>query len=251
MMSPGESTPPRGYDWPQAVRAGAGAAWPIFLGYLPIGIAFGVLAQKSGLHPFDVGLMSLLVFAGSAQFIAVSMLAAGAGASAVVATTFVVNLRHLLMSSALAPHLQGVGHGWSALFAYGITDESFAVNHARFSRGGWHWRPALALNQSACLVWVASTMAGAWAGRFIPQGAFGIDYALIAMFLCLLVFQLRGRRHAVTAAISGLLAVALSLVLPGNAYIIIATVLAATFGTLALRRNTEAKGGRSRETQKP
>jgi len=243
MTSPEQTAPARGYDWPRALRAGAGAAWPIFLGYLPIGAALGVLAQKSGLRPFEAGLMSLLVFAGSAQFIAVSMLAAGAGASAVVATTFVVNLRHLLMSSALAPHLRGVGHGWLALFAYGITDESFAVNHARFSRGGWHWRPALALNQSACLVWVAATMAGAWAGRFIPPGAFGIDYALIAMFLCLLVFQLRGRRHAITAAVSGLLAVALSLVLPGNAHIILATVLAATFGSLALRRARGGRGG--------
>ena len=251
MKGPGETAAPRVHDWPQALRSGTGAAWPIFLGYVPIGIAFGVLAQKSGLRPFDVGLMSLLVFAGSAQFIAVSMLAAGAGASAVVATTFVVNLRHLLMSSALAPHLQRVGHGWLALFAYGITDESFAVNHARFSRGGWHWRPALALNQSACVVWVAATMAGAWAGRFIPQGAFGIDYALIAMFLCLLVFQLRGRRHAITAAVSGLLAVALSLVLPGNAYIIIATVVAATFGTLVLGRGKEDGDGRPGEAGGP
>ncbi|MCF8061481.1 MAG: AzlC family ABC transporter permease [Deltaproteobacteria bacterium] len=246
-----ESKAPRGYDWPRALRAGTGAAWPIFLGYVPIGVAFGVLAQKGGLGPFEVGLMSLLVFAGSAQFIAVSMLAAGAGASAVVATTFVVNLRHLLMSSALAPHLHQVGHGWLALFAYGITDESFAVNHARFSRGGWHWRPALAVNQSACAVWVTGTMAGAWAGRFIPQGAFGIDYALIAMFLCLLVFQLRGRRHAVTAAISGALAVGLSLVLPGNAYIILSTVLAATFGTLALRGRAGGRGGASEGTRNP
>jgi 4-azaleucine resistance transporter AzlC len=240
-----------GCGWTRALRSGTGAAWPIFLGYLPIGTAFGVLAQKSGLHPFEVGLMSLLVFAGSSQFIAVTMLAAGAGASAVVATTFVVNLRHLLMSSALAPHLRKVGHGRLALLAYGITDESFAVNHARFSRGGWDWKAALAVNQSACVVWVASTMLGAWAGRFIPPGAFGIDYALIAMFLCLLVFQIRGRLHAFTAAVSGLLAVALSLVLPGNAYILLATILAATLGSLVLRRGEKGKHGTSAGDRTP
>jgi hypothetical protein len=81
---------------------GLSAGWPICLGYLPIGTAFGVLAQKAGLTPLQIGLMSIMVFAGSAQFIAVSMLAVGASAPAIIATTFVVNLRHVLMSSALA-----------------------------------------------------------------------------------------------------------------------------------------------------
>ncbi len=226
--------------WSNALRSGAAAAWPIFLGYVPIGVAFGVLARQAGLEPLHVGAMSILVIAGSSQFIAVSMLDAGAGAAAVTATTFVVNLRHLLMSSALAPHLSGLRHSRLALLAYGITDESFAVNHARFSRGDWHWRPAMVVNQTSWIVWTAATMTGAWAGRFIPRGAFGIDYALIAMFLCLLVLQLRGRRHAFTAALAGVLAVGLSLVLPGNAYIILATVLAATAGTLLGKRRRRA-----------
>lgn len=216
-----------------ALQAGLKAAWPIFLGYLPIGAAFGVLAQQSGFSPLDVGLMSLLVFAGSAQFIAVSMLASGAGAPAVVTTTLVVNLRHLLMSSSLAPHMGRTGKGWLSVLAHGVTDESFAVNHARFSQGGWSWQPALVVNQSTCAVWVGSTMAGAWLGRLIPQGALGIDYALIAMFLCLLVFQLRSRRHAITAVLSGVLAVGFSLWIPGNAHVVIASVTAAAIGTLA------------------
>lgn len=227
---------------------GVKAAWPVFLGYLPIGLAFGVLAQKAGLSPFDVGLMSLLVFAGSSQFIAVSLLAAGAGASAVVATTFVVNLRHLLMSSAMAPYLGRTGQGRLALLAHGVTDESFAVNLTRFSRGGWGWVPSLAVNQSTCAVWVFSSMAGGWAGRFIPEGAFGIDYALIAMFLCLLVFQLRERRHVAVACFAGGLGVLLSLTFSGNGYIIVATVVAATFVALVSGRKKGAGvGRRSRE----
>ncbi len=233
-----------------ALREGITAAWPVFLGYLPIGLAFGVLAQKTGLGPFHVGLMSLLVFAGSSQFIAVSMLAAGAGCSAIVATTFVVNLRHLLMSSAMAPHLGRAGQGWLAVLAHGITDESFAVNLVRFSRGGWGWRPALAVNQTTCAVWVVSTMAGAWAGRFIPEGAFGIDYALIAMFLCLLVFQLRARPHIAAACIAGALAVVLSLLFSGNGYIIIATVVAASVVTFVNRHAKGSDDDRRREGQK-
>ena len=96
---------------------GGAAAWPICLGYLPIGLAFGVLAQKAGLSPLQVALMSIFVFAGSSQFIAVSMLSAGASLAAIVATTFMVNLRHLLMSSSLAAKL-GKKNRWKlSLFA--------------------------------------------------------------------------------------------------------------------------------------
>lgn len=207
---------------------GVSAAWPICLGYIPIGLAFGVLAQKAGLSPLQIGLMSLFVFAGSAQFIAVSMLAAGAAWSAIVVTTFTVNLRHLLMSSSLAVFLQKAPKGLLSCFAYGVTDESFAVNIVRFTAGAWDIRRAMVVNQLSNAVWIASTVAGGYSGRFIPAGAFGMDYALIAMFICLLVFQLRGRRYVWTAVISGGLATLLSLLIPGNSHVILASAAAAS-----------------------
>ena len=215
---------------------GVRAAWPICLGYVPIGLAFGVLAQKAGLSPLAVGVMSALVFAGSSQFIAVAMLGAGAGIAAIVATTFAVNLRHLLMSSALSVFLRGVRKRWLTLFAYGVTDESFALNLARFREGTWDWRRALTVNHVTNATWVASTVAGALGGALIPAHAFGIDYALMGMFLCLLVYQLRGALYALTAVIAGVAAVAISLLVPGNSYIVAASVIAATAGLLIRRR---------------
>lgn len=228
------STKENGDPGPLA-REGMQAAWPICLGYFPIGLAFGVLAQKAGLHPVEIGLMSLLVFAGSSQFIAVSMLSGGATVLSIVITTFVVNLRHVLMSSSLAVYLRSVSRGWVALFAYGVTDESFAVNLTRFRNGNWDWRQALVLNHTANTAWIGSSILGAYSGQFIPAGAFGIDYALIAMFLCLLVFQLRGKLYTVTAIIAGVLAVILALLVPGNVYIVLASILAATFGVFFRR----------------
>jgi 4-azaleucine resistance transporter AzlC len=211
-------------------KDGARAAWPICLGYAPIGLAFGVLAQKAGLTPWQVGLMSVLVFAGSSQFIAVAMLQAGAGIAAIVATTFVVNLRHALMSSSLAVPLAGAGRRFLALFAYGVTDESFALNASLLREPGWdRWR-ALVLNHTANLSWLAATVVGALAGEFIPAGAFGIDYALVGMFLCLLVFQLRSRIHAATALLAGGFALILYLVAPGSGYVVGGAVLGATAG---------------------
>jgi 4-azaleucine resistance transporter AzlC len=220
----------------KALRAGVRAAWPISMGYIPIGLAFGVLAQKAGLSPAAVALMSVLVFAGSSQFIAVSMMANGAAPAAIILTTFTVNLRHLLMSSSLSVFLKTASRKKLLLFAYGVTDESFAVNHARFSSGDWGVARALVLNYFANLTWVISTVAGAVCGQFIPAGFLGIDYALVAMFICLLVFQLKGRLYVLTAVLAGGLAVGLALLVPGNAYIVLASIAAATLGVICKRR---------------
>ena len=211
-----------------SILQGLSAAWPICLGYIPIGLAFGVLAQKAGLYPIEIALMSVLVFAGSAQFIAVSMLSAGAGAIPIIITTFAVNLRHLLMSSSLAVFLGDATTRKLTLFAYGITDESFAVNHTRFSGKKWSVNRALVVNHTANLAWIVSCIIGGYSGRFIRQGAFGIDYALTAMFICLLIFQFKGHLYVITAVIAGAVAVILSLIIPGSSYIILASIFAAT-----------------------
>lgn len=95
-------------------------AWPICLGYFPLGFAFGVLAQKAGLDSLDIALMSILVYAGSSQFIAVAMLSVGAAPVSIILTTFIVNLRHMMMSSSLAVYLHGTGRRFLSIFAYGV-----------------------------------------------------------------------------------------------------------------------------------
>ena len=214
------------------LKRGLAAAWPICLGYMPIGLAFGVLAQKAGLSTLEIGLMSVLVFAGSSQFIAVSMLAAGASIFSIVATTFVVNLRHFLMSSALALFLKNADRKKLSLFAYGVTDESFAVNLSKFRDSQWDLNSALVTNTTANFTWIITTVLGGIGGQFIPAHAFGIDYALIAMFICLLVFQLRGNIYVITAVIAGIIGVFLSMVIPGNSYIVVASMIAAAIGVV-------------------
>ena len=217
------------------LQQGASASWPICVGYFPIGLALGVLAQKAGIPWWAVGMMSILVFAGSAQFICVAMLAAGASAPAIIFTTFVVNLRHTLMSSALAVYLTGVNRGFLALFSYGITDESFAVNMTRFRSGSWDRWSALATNHLANAVWIISTLIGALLGQFVPQGAFGVDYALTGMFICLLVFQLQGGIYILTGMLAAVISVSWYLLIPGDSYIVGASICAATLGFLLKR----------------
>lgn len=224
---PGPST------WMEGVRA----ASPVMLGYVPIGFAFGVLARTAGLSPLEVGLMSLLVYAGSAQFIGVGMLAAGAAAPAIISTTFLVNLRHLLMSTALVPSLRANTAWQNSLLAYGITDETFAVNTAILQG-----RPAgpayvAGLHIASQSSWVIASVAGALAGQMVGNTeALGLDFALPAMFVGLLMPNLRGeeRKPRLAAAlVAALLAVGIAVAFPGTSWnIIAATLVAATVGVL-------------------
>jgi len=222
-------------------RDGAIAAWPICFGYIPIGLAMGVLASQAGIPVWAVAMMSLLVFAGSAQFICVAMLAAGASIWAIIFTTFVVNLRHFLMSSAVAVYLNGLSRRFLSMFAYGITDETFAVNMTHFKKGNWDpWR-AITVNQFSNGAWVLSTVSGTLLGQFIPTGAFGTDYALTAMFLALLLFQLHDIVYILTGFLALVIGTAWYLFIPGDSYILAASISAATIGFFFKRYREKKK----------
>jgi 4-azaleucine resistance transporter AzlC len=210
-------------------------AFPVMLGYLPVGFAFGVLARATGLSVAEVGLMSLLVYAGTSQFIAVGMIGSGMAAPAILSTTFLVNLRHLLMSTALVPSMR-TNQAWqNGLLAYGITDETFAVNSALLRGRPAHAAYVSGIHIACQATWVVISIFGALIGQMAGQAeALGLDFALPAMFIGLLVPNLVGedRRARLTAAVVAAAAAVLALILaPGNSWAIIAaTLLAATVG---------------------
>ena len=108
-------------------REGVKAALPIVLGYLPVGITFGILARKAGLTSFEVGLMSLFVYAGASQFLAIEMISKGLSTFSIILATFFINLRHILMSSNLSVYLRNVRIPILGLLSAQMTDESYAV----------------------------------------------------------------------------------------------------------------------------
>ncbi|BHH82865.1 AzlC family ABC transporter permease [Desulforhopalus sp. 52FAK] len=214
-----------------AFLKGAQRAVPIVLGYVPIGFAYGVLAGKSGMSDTNTLLMSLIVFAGSAQFIAVGLFASGTGPAAVILTTFVVNLRHMLMAASLAPYMSGWKKRYLALFSYELTDETFALHSSRAVELKDCKVEALSLNLTAQLSWVTGTVLGIVASGLIGDvKPLGLDYALAAMFIGLLVGQCENKIRVCTALISGILATLFYLLGLQQFHIILATVLAATMG---------------------
>lgn len=204
---------------------------PVVLGYLPLGFAFGVLARGAGLGIPEVLAMSLLVYAGSAQFIAVGLIQQGAGGWSIVITTFLVNLRHLLMSASLMPYLKHIPVARLAALSFELTDESFAMSLGHFAKHEPEEKFLWGLFPTCQLGWLISTVLGTWVGNLIPHPeAFGVDYALTAMFICLLVFQLKDQLSYLAAVLAAALGLLTYMWMPGRWNIIISTVVAATVG---------------------
>lgn len=211
-----------------AFLRGLAPAVPVVMGYLPIGFAYGVLAINGGLTVFETVAMSVIVYAGSAQLMAVSLFEAGINPFSIIATTFIVNLRHLLMSASLASYLERWRKGEVAAFCYELTDESFGVHSLRFERGETAPRQTLSINLTCQLAWIAGTVLGALAGGLIRDvKPFALDYALPAMFIALLVLQIKNRLHLLAALAAAALSLFFWLGGVTQWNVILATILAA------------------------
>lgn len=223
----------------RGVLTGVSRAFPIVLGYVPIGLAYGVLAQKAGLSALNTLLMSLIVYAGSAQLIAVGLFAGGAPPLSIVLTTFVVNLRHLLFSAAVAPFLKRWRKVELAAFAYELTDETFAVHSAQFTSEDVPGRvEVFATNVTAQVSWVLGTALGILVDQVIADvKPLGLDYALSAMFVALLVLQIKERVQIVVALLAGVVSVGLLLAGLDQWNVVVATVIVATMGVVLEKWN--------------
>lgn len=221
-----------------AWQRGLTQATPIILGYVPIGFAYGILAQKSGLSTAHTVGMSLIVYAGASQFIAAGLFAAGIPALSIVITTFVVNLRHMLMAAALAPHLKNWTKPHLTAFAYELTDETFAVHAARFADHKPDRAEAFWVNVLAQTAWITGSFLGTVGGQFVPDPKpWGLDFALPALFCALLVLQIRDRMQIGIALATGMLAVAFTIWGLDRWAVILATLAGATLGVLWERWN--------------
>lgn len=185
---------------------------PILLGVIPFGVIFGALAIHSGLSLFEAQATSSIIFAGSAQFIAVQLLGAGASIAVVLMVVFVVNIRHALYSASVAPHIAHLRPIWKYLLAYFLTDEAYAVAITKYDldgvTGSRHWY-FLGAGVTLWSAWQISTLVGIMVGAGIGEN-WPVGFALPLTFIALVVPALKDRPSvaaAVTAGVVGLLAV--------------------------------------------
>ena len=209
---------------------------PIFLGYVPVGTAFGILAHGLGFTPFQAMACSATALAGAGQFIALALMRSGAAALTVVAATTVVNLRYVLFGAALSPYARGIPLGGQALLGFSLTDETFAVNIDDNRQGRADLLSMTGVGAVAWVGWVLGTALGALAGGLIEDPMrWGVQFAMPAMFSALLVAQIESRRHAAIAVVAGLLTLGFMLVLPDRWYVVATPIVAATIGAVTSR----------------
>lgn len=220
---------------------GVRAQLPILLGTSPFGLIYGILAAEAGL-PFEIAVaMSLIVFAGSAQFIAAELFAAGTPGVIIVLTTFVVNLRHMLYSASLAPYLQHLSRGWKYLLSFLLTDEAYAVSITRYegvapaaARATFkHWY-VLGAGLTLWVSWQISTLVGVLVGAQVPD-SWSLDFALPLTFIALVIPVLRDRPAVIAALVAGTVAV-LAYHLPYNLGLMLAVLAGIGAGVLSERR---------------
>lgn len=167
-------------------KRGLQAGISIGIGYFPIAITFGLLAKTTGLTISETMLMSLLVFAGAAQYISLSLLTLGTGIFEIILTTFIVNIRHFLMSASLNEKCEEDHVTNRLIYSFGITDETFSVAATR--EGTVTTGYLLGLISVAYSSWVVSSGLGHLVGGSLPQTLQeSMSVALYAMFIGLLV----------------------------------------------------------------
>jgi 4-azaleucine resistance transporter AzlC len=218
---------PRAEAW-AGIRDALTTVVPSILAY---GAVWGGLARQAGLSQSELVAMCLLVTAGTAQFVALPMLQAGAPAWLLVVTTYIVNLRHYLMAASLAPYFAHLSRGRLGLLAHGVTDESYALTMARFACRPAH--PAYFAGSAAAtyIAWYAGAAAGGILGGRIPDPhRYGLDFVFPAVFIAILARTIQAPWQWAVAAAAALVALAVKGAFGGTWHIAVAGLGASALG---------------------
>lgn len=214
---------------------------PIMVGVFPFGLAYGIVAQSMGLTPVETMLMSLLVFAGAAQFVSLPMFAGGAGMVMITVTALLINLRHLLMGMSLAPYMHGLSLRRKALLTFGMADETYAVTISHTQSKGYSAPYQFGSNAAGYITWAVSTAGGIFLGSRVQDPlSWGLDFAMPATFLALLIPRLTNKLQLLVCLIAAGVSSAAAVLIPGKWYIIIACITAAMVGGMLDREAEDA-----------
>jgi len=220
-------------------RAAIVEGWPIFVTAVVVGIAFGLTARQSGLTVIETSAMSVIVFAGAAQFVMVDLLRTGAPAPLIVLTVVLLNARHLLMAAAIRPFIGKASLAPRVGLAYILTDEAFALGVGWFRRGHRDLTYFAVFGGLMWAFWNAGTLLGAIFGAdLVDPQRYGIDFAITAVFVAIVVIGVRHRADAVIAFVAVVVAAGLRLAGASAVAVVVAGALAPLL-SFALRERRE------------
>ncbi|WP_079475878.1 AzlC family ABC transporter permease [Marinococcus halophilus] len=200
------------HSWMNGLTQGV----PIAAGYIPAALGFGLLGANSGLSIVETALMSIIIFSGAAQYMALGLITAGAGLYSIWVSTFLLNIRHLLMSASAKQIFSSASKWNQAVLAFGLTDEVFALISARKDKTNIFFGIGVFL--AAYISWVAFSCAGYYFGALFPDYLqISMDFALYALFAALLFPMILKYRMALyTAGLSAAINTLLGLWIPSG-----------------------------------
>ena len=204
---------------------------PLLLGVMPFGMIYSILALAAGLTTGEAQAMSVIVFAGSAQFMLVQLLAVSTPALVIIVTGFIINLRHALYSASLAPQIKHLSPLWKTLLSYLLTDEAYAIAITRYYKRdaspNKHWY-FLGAGVTLWSSWQISTAVGVFLGAQIPS-SWSLDFTLALIFIAIVIPSLKDR-PSILAAISASIVAVITAGLPYKLNLITAAIVGIVVG---------------------
>lgn len=217
---------------------GAKDCIPTIFGYLSLGITCGILSKSCGLTLWQAMGMSAFVYGGSSQFIASSMILSSASVPSIIFTIFLVNFRHLFLSAAIAPYFKKNSFLRNLFIGILLTDETFVVASTEgIKNKKINSRWMIGLNITAYINWIIATGIGVLVGNMIPDyKRLGLDFALTAMFIGLLISAIKGNikiKKAILIIITSVIVLIISIqIVSTSVGVIIAAVVGALIGVV-------------------
>ena len=211
---------------------------PLCLSYVPIGLACGILLHAAGFNPLLTLLVSVLVFSGGAQFLIASMLTTNTPMQTIVIMLFFLELRYALLGSSLSQYIKGTSKKFLYFFAVSLNDATDK---------SWTPKDALAVEHWSLLFWSVANFIGSLVGNLLPMENYLdiVDFALTAMFIYMIVMQIRNKLTILVSFISGVIAIVALVTLKSTMGLIVATLLASFIGFMIehnIVKKGEAKG---------
>lgn len=218
---------------------------PVFFGYIAIGIPFGLMVTTAHYPWWIAPLMSITMYAGAGQYVAIGLFAAGAPLAAIAVTELFVNIRHIVYGLSLITKFKNVGK-WKPFLAFALTDETYAlltgINLPEHANPGTFYGIIALLDY---LYWILGGVIGAVAGTLLPFSFEGVDFALTSLFAVLLINQLKATKDIIPTAIG--IAVTLAAIMLSkfgimNSNQILIAALSGGIAVLILLRGHKTKG---------
>ena len=213
---------------------------PILVGFFPLGTAYGILMAKAGYNALWTGLTSLFVYAGSLQMLMIGFFTASTPIMTVIVASLLLNSRHIFYGLSFLDKFNSYGP-WKYFLIYGLPDESYSLLCSYVPQEGVEEKWVHVFDTALIwLYWIAFSVLGCIAGSLIPFNLTGIDFAMTALFIVILVDQLKGASSRLPAAVS-LISAALCLLLFGPDNFLLPSLLVTLAVLAALRGRLEGK----------